>query len=79
MTAHLEELLRHDTAGGPCSGLRWVRRTTRKLADYLTKGLNLPVAPGTVARLLRKMGHRLPADVSRWRRAGGRDSRRTQR
>ena len=35
VTAHLAELLLHDTAGDPCSGLRWVRRTTRNLADYL--------------------------------------------
>ena len=59
MTAHLAELLRHDTAGDPCSGLRWVRRTTRNLADHLTEELNLPVSPRTVARLLRKMGYSL--------------------
>ncbi len=59
MTAHLADLLRHDTAGDPCSGLRWVRRTTRNLADQLTEALNLPVSPRTVARLLRKMGYSL--------------------
>ena len=59
MTTRLAELLRHDTAGDPCSGLRWVRRTTRNLADCLTEELNLPVSPRTVARLLREMGYSL--------------------
>lgn len=59
MTAHLAEVLRHDTTGDPCFGLRWGRRTTRNLADYLTEELHLPVSPRTVARLLRKMGYSL--------------------
>jgi len=47
-------MLRHDTAGDPCSGLRWVRRSTRRLASRLTE-LGLPASPRTVARLLRAM------------------------
>ena len=54
----LAALLRHDTAGDPCSALRWTRRTTRNLADHLT-ALGLPVSARTVARLLRDMGYSL--------------------
>ena len=52
-------LLRHDTAGDPCSDLRWTRRTTRNLAAYLTDVLGLPVSPRTVARLLHSLGYSL--------------------
>jgi len=52
-------LLRHDTAGDPCSDLRWTRRTTRNLAAYLTDVLGLAVSPRTVARLLRCLGYSL--------------------
>ena len=54
----LAALLRHDTAGDPCSALRWTRRTTRNLADHLT-ALGLPVSARTVARLLRDLGYSL--------------------
>ncbi len=59
MTAQLVILLRHDTAGNPCSDLRWTRRTTRNLAAYLTDVLELAVCPRTVARLLRALGYSL--------------------
>ncbi len=59
MTAVLADLLRHDTAGDPCSGLRWTRRTTRNLADCLSEVLDIAVCPRTVARLLRSMGFSL--------------------
>lgn len=52
-------LLRHDTAGDPCSDLRWTRRTTRNLAACLSDVLGLPVSPRTVARLLRSLGYSL--------------------
>ena len=50
-------LLRHDTAGDPCSDLRWTRRTTRNLAAYLTDVLDLLVSPRTVARQLRSLSY----------------------
>ncbi len=59
MTAQLAALLRHESAGDPCSDLRWIRRTTRNLADYLTAELDRQVSPRTVARLLRAMGYSL--------------------
>ena len=59
MTAQLVILLRHDTAGDPCSDLRWTRRTTRNLAAHLTNALDLAVSARTVARLLRSLGYSL--------------------
>ena len=59
MTAQLVILLRHDTAGDPCSDLRWTRRTTRNLSAYVTEVLDMPVSPRTVARLLRTLGFSL--------------------
>ena len=51
-------MLQHDTAGDPCGGLRWVRRTTQRLAAALTE-LGFPVCDRTVARLLRADGFAL--------------------
>ena len=59
MTVQLVILLRHDTAGDPCSDLRWTRRTTRNLAAYLTDVVQLPTSPRSVARLLRSLGYSL--------------------
>lgn len=43
--------MQHDVAGDPCSGLRWTRRTTRKIAGEL-RSVGIAISPGTVARLL---------------------------
>ena len=58
LSAALARLLQHDTAGDPCGGLRWVRRTTSRLADALTQ-LGFPLCDRTVARLLRADGFAL--------------------
>ena len=58
VTAALEALLEHDTAGDPCDGSRWVRRTTKSLALLLT-ARGFPVCDRTVARLLRLLGFAL--------------------
>src|ERR1035437_8039565 len=34
--SRIEELMRHDTAGDPITGVKWSRRTTRKIAEELT-------------------------------------------
>jgi len=49
----LLELLRDDTAGDPISGLRWTRRSLRKLCKALQR-MGHRLAPTTVARLLRQ-------------------------
>ena len=54
MIARIEELMKHDTAGDPMTGLKWTRRTTAKIATELG-GLGIEVSDRTVARLLKKM------------------------
>jgi hypothetical protein len=50
----IEELMKHDTAGDPMSGLKWTRRTTAKVAAELNS-LGIAVSDRTVAKLLKKM------------------------
>jgi Rhodopirellula transposase DDE domain len=52
--AEIERLLEHDTAGDPMTGLRWMRKTTAKVAAQLSK-LGIQVSARTVARLLREL------------------------
>lgn len=51
MIARIEEILKHDVAGDPCTGLKWTRRTARKIAKEL-RALSIAASAGTVARLL---------------------------
>ena len=51
MIARIEELLKHDVAGDPCTGLKWTRRATRKISKEL-RALGIGVCPRTVARIL---------------------------
>ena len=44
--------MRHDTAGDPISGLKWTKRTTRKLATELAT-LGIAVSKNTVGKLLK--------------------------
>jgi hypothetical protein len=50
--------MRHDTAGDPISGVKWSRRTTRKIAAELT-ALGIAVSKNTVGRLLKEMDFKL--------------------
>jgi hypothetical protein len=50
--------MKYDTAGDPISGLKWTRKTTRKIAKEL-KVLHIDVSEKTVARLLKGMGYSL--------------------
>jgi len=52
--AAIERLLDHDTAGDPMTGLRWMRKTTAKVATQLSR-IGIQVSARTVARLLRKL------------------------
>ena len=58
MIKAIAELLEHETAGDPISGLKWTRKTTEKVAREL-KRLKITVCPKTVARLLKDMGYSL--------------------
>ncbi len=50
--------MRHDTAGDPVTGVKWSRRTTRKIADELT-ALGISISKNTVGRLLKNMDYAL--------------------
>ncbi|MBK8977641.1 MAG: ISAzo13 family transposase [Planctomycetes bacterium] len=54
----IEKLLIHDTAGDPITGLKWTRRTTRKIAKELARG-GIRVPGNTVARILHSLGFSL--------------------
>ena len=50
--------MRHDTAGDPITGVKWSRRTTRKIAEELT-ALGIAVSKNTVDRLLKQLQFKL--------------------
>ena len=50
--------MQHDTAGDPITGLKWSRRTTRKIAEQLAT-LGISVSKNTVGRLLKQMKYKL--------------------
>src|SRR5438045_442576 len=57
----LEKILAENTAGDPMSLLRWTSKSTRTIAEELTR-LGHPVSWVTVARCLDKMGYSLQAN-----------------
>src|SRR5450756_2636014 len=50
--------MQHDTAGDPITGVKWSRRTTRKIAEQLT-ALGIVVSKNTVGRLLKQLKFKL--------------------
>jgi len=50
--------MRHDTAGDPITGVKWSRRTTRKIAEELA-AVGIAVSKNTVGRLLKEMDFKL--------------------
>jgi hypothetical protein len=50
--------MRHDTAGDPITGLKWTRKTTKKLAAELAV-YRIHISPNTVGRLLKGLDFRL--------------------
>lgn len=56
--AKIEELMKHDTAGDPMTGLKWTHRTTAKIALELCS-LGIQVSANTVAKLLGDLGFSL--------------------
>jgi transposase len=51
-------LLKNETAGDPMHGLKWARKTTRKIAHELRQ-LNIRISAKTLGRLLKEMGFSL--------------------
>jgi hypothetical protein len=60
----LDQLLEDDTAGDPVHGLKWTRKTLRKLSRKL-KRRGYRVGPDTVARLLRQRNYALRVNRKR--------------
>ena len=54
----ITEIMEHETAGDPVTGLRWTHKTTAKVAAELCAD-GIEVSPSTVARLLKQMGFSL--------------------
>ena len=61
LMAALEALIEPATRGDPESPLRWTCKSTRRLADELTRHHH-PVGSNTVAALLRQAGYSLQAN-----------------
>jgi Rhodopirellula transposase DDE domain len=59
---HLRRVLEETTAGDPRSFLRWTSKSTRAIAEELTR-LGDPITPTTVARCLHDLGYSLQASV----------------
>ena len=72
MIARIEELMKHDVAGDPITGVKWTRRTTEKIADELG-ALGIHVCANTVARLLKELDYSLRVNHKRVARASGLD------
>jgi hypothetical protein len=60
----LEKILQDATGGDPISGLKWTRKTTRKLAEEL-KGKEFQVGHSTIPRLVRKLRYTLRSNQKR--------------
>jgi hypothetical protein len=60
----LDKLLEDDTAGDPVRGLKWTRKTLRKLSRKLTRR-GYRVGPDTVRRLLRQRNYALRVNRKR--------------
>lgn len=72
MIANIEDLMKPEVAGDPCTGLKWTRRTTRKIATEL-KALGIEVSPRTVARILKDLRFSLRANRKSVSRGSGPD------
>jgi hypothetical protein len=71
----IHALLEIDTAGDPITGLKWTRKTTRKISKELAKA-GIAASHTTVARLLRKLEYRLR--VNHKKIAGSRNPQRNE-
>src|SRR5207237_8077978 len=59
---HLTRILEETTAGDPMSLLKWTSKSTRAIAEQLTR-LGYPLTGVTVGRCLRQMGYSLQANA----------------
>jgi hypothetical protein len=59
----LEALLEGEVAGDPMTGLKWTRKTTRKLAAELGRRARIEISRTTVARLLKEQHYSLKVNA----------------
>jgi hypothetical protein len=59
--ARIEDLMKYETAGDPMSGLKWTRKTTKKIAAELAS-IDINVGKTTVGKLLRKLDFSLKSN-----------------
>ena len=64
--------MKHDVAGDPCTGVKWTRRTTRKIAKEL-RALGIEVGPKTVGRILKNLRYSLRVNHKRVSKSSGPD------
>ena len=72
MIAVIEQLMKHDVAGDPITGVRWTRRTTQKISLQLAR-LGIRVCARTVARLLKNLRYCLRVNHKRVSQGSGPD------
>lgn len=60
----LQRLMQDETGGDPISGIKWTRKSTRRLSEELTRDGH-PVSATVVRRLLKDAGYSLRANVKR--------------
>ena len=58
MIDRIAEVVKHETAGDPMTGLKWTRKTTAKIAEEL-RTLGIEISPSTVGRRLKQTGYSL--------------------
>jgi hypothetical protein len=56
--AAIQDLMVHETVGDPITGLKWTRKTLKKISRELS-AIGIRVSRSTVARLLRQLGYSL--------------------
>jgi hypothetical protein len=54
--------MEYETAGDPITGLKWSRKTTGKVAEAISRELDISICANTVGRLLKEMGYSLKAN-----------------
>jgi hypothetical protein len=62
--SRIHEVLKDDVAGDPCSGAKWTRRSTRKIAEQL-QSLGIDVSARKVASLLSELHFSLHVNQKR--------------
>ena len=58
---NIEKLMEYETAGDPISGLKWTRKTTKKVSEELAS-IDIIVSKTTVGKILKKLNFSLKSN-----------------